>query len=219
MSKRFVKGRDYKTSYRWRFWKRLRKSKSEREYVAYQYMAEHGIPCPKDVEMKDERTALGFLTDSELSMEHVADAEDIRHVCLLDKHADVIADPEFRVQLIDEIAKWVRVMHDNDFYHLNLNFRNMLVKLKPLKPVQVIFIDVTSAKIQPPEYGARFYRMKELAFLYKDARAWFTPKEMVRFLHVYYRCDRLPRERHAYLKKLVEYAQNKWGDRSSTLND
>ena len=218
MSKRFVKRRNYKTSYRWRFWKRLRRSKSEREFVAYNYMAEHGIPCPKDVKMKDDRN-LGFLTDSEVSMEHIEDSSDIRHLCLLEEHADVISDPEFRRQLIDELARQVRVMHDNDFYHLNLNFRNILVKLKPLKPVRIIFIDVTSAKIQPPAFRARVSRMKELAFLYKDARAWFTPREMVRFLHVYYACERLPRARHAYLKKLVEYAQDKWGDRSSTLND
>lgn len=213
----FVKRRNYCKHYFLQPWRRLRPSKSRREFNLLSHMRDIGVPCPGNLAFREERNWLGLLNSGELSMERLDQAADIRHLCLLDEYAPIIQNPAFRQGLVAEVARWVKHMHEQQFFHLNLNFRNILVNTAPAFPVQVHFIDVTSAKTNPLPIRASYFRMKELAFLYKDARKWFTPREMVRFLHLYFGCRRLPRKTHRFTRLLVAYAQKKWGDRSSTL--
>lgn len=215
--KLFVKRRRYRMSYLLQPWRRLRPSKSRREFEMLSYLRDIGVPCPGNLSFREERNWFGLLNAGELSMDRIVNAADIRHLCLLDEHSRIIHNPEFRQALVAEVAKWVRHMHEQQFFHLNLNFRNILVNIDPVFPVRVHFIDATSAKIHPLAIRRSYFRMKELAFLYKDARKWFTPREMVRFLQLYFGCRRLPREVHRFTRRLVVYAQKKWGDRSSTL--
>lgn len=138
MAEKFVKTRDYRGTFR--LFKRLRRSKSSREYLAYRAMQKIGVPCPGGLELNDERNAFGLLNVGELSMDMLENAVDLRFVCLLEEHKALITNPEFRRDLIAEVAKWVRVTNENNFYHQNLNFRNVLVRTEPPLPVQVTLL-------------------------------------------------------------------------------
>ncbi len=216
---RFTKVRDYVESYGWRFWKRLRASKSKREYHNYEYMRRIGVPCPGGLEFEDHRNALGLLTYSSISMEKLADTTDIRYLMCLDEYAEIRANRRFRLAVSGQIAHWVRVMHENDFFHLNLNFRNVLVQRDQLEEPRIYFIDVTSCIIRPTAVRRRYLVVKELAFLYKDARKWCTQREQLHFLHVYLQRRKLTAADRRLAAEVRAYANGKWGDRSSTVDD
>ncbi len=216
---RFVKKRNYQKSYGWKLWKRWRRSKPEREARAYAYMKEHGIPCPDHVEYHDVRNALGLLMTSELSMDQLEGTKDLRYICLLDEFKAIREEKQFRRSVILKLAAGVRKMHDCGFFHLNLNFRNVVARIDQGSDPDIYFIDVTSARIQPPAYRRPYMQRKELAFLYKDARSWCSLREMILFYKTYRRISKLTQEDRDYMKTLVAYAESKWGNRSSGLND
>lgn len=212
---RFVKERDYAKRYRWRPWNRLRRSKAAREWRRYQIMQALGLPCPANVEIEDTRNRLGLLVKSRISMQRLDHAIDLRYLHKREEYAHLRRDQRFRRALVREVAKWVKVMQDNHFYHLNLNFRNVLVDVESTDPPSVYFIDCTGGGFCRLPWREPYLRLKEIAFLYKDARSWCSLREMVLFMHVLIGRNKLDAADRQLLGRIVSYAQRKWGDTSS----
>ena len=216
---RFVKIRDYRKSYGWKLWKRIRPSKSKREFRNYSYLRKIGVPCPGDLEYEDRRNIFGILTFSSITMEKLEDTTDIRYLMCLDEYAELRANEVFRKKLSRKISGYVRTMHDNDFFHLNLNFRNVLVSREATDEPKVYIIDVTSSVIQPMAVRRHYMMVKEIAFLYKDARKWCTLRELMIFFHTYLGKSKLNQADRELMQEIKTYAEGKWGDRSSTVDD
>ncbi len=216
---RFVKARDYRGACGWRLWKRLRASKPAREYQRYQIMKSLGIPCPGNIAYEDQRNIFGLLVHASLTMDKLENATDLRYFFCLDEYAKLRADRAFRLDVARELAGWVKLMHDRKFYHLNLNFRNIMLKVDPPRPAGIYFIDCTGGRFGRFGPRRRHLRKKELAFIYKDARSWCSLKEMAVFMHVYLGTKKLSVSDRRLMRQIVRYAEHKWGDSSSTIDD
>ena len=217
---RFVKKREFrnKPKYIWKFWPRLRTSKAAREKACYDKMAGLGVPCPSHVKVREWRNWLGMLNASEISMDYLPNTVDLRYIALDPAYACFREDPHWRKQVLEQLAHWVRVMHEHHFYPLNLHFRNILVDPELQDKVELYFIDCMRGDFQT---GAREreFRIKDLAYLYKDARTFCTLREQVRFAHLLFDSRKLVPEQRLLLREVATLVKSKWGNRSSTLAD
>jgi tRNA A-37 threonylcarbamoyl transferase component Bud32 len=220
--RRFVKRREFAGSWRQRLRvvARLRPSKARREARCYAELQRLGVPCPQGVEVREWRNAFGLLRGSEISMEYLPKTADLRFIALLPEFAALRADRAWRRAVVDELARWVRHLHDHDFFPQNLHFRNVLVEPDPARrPPSLYVIDCVSGRYGRWGWRRRKLQQRDLAFLYKDARAWCPAKERVRFAHRYFGVTKLTAAQRALLAGVVRDAQAKWGDRTSTLGD
>lgn len=219
---RFVKTRDFRShpKYRWKFWPRLRRSKAAREAHCYEIMRSLGVPCPNDVRVSETRNLFGLLVASEISMELLTDATDLRFLCLREEYQHLLGDSRFRRALVDRIAHYVGIMHAHDFFPLNLHFRNIMVETSAEQlPPAIWFIDCVSGQICHHPRRRRYYLVKDLAFLYQDARRWCTARERVRFMHQLLGRNKLTPADRDLMDRIVAYARKKWGERTSSLAD
>ncbi len=215
-SDRFIKERDY-GEYGWRIWKRLGKSKSQKEADAYAFLAKQGLPAPRVYRVEDKRNALGILTYSRLEIEQL-DAVDLRYIMYQDEYLPLRSNRVWRRALIERLAQDLRLMHEHRFFHLNLNFRNIMVVPDVDRiPPTIYYIDATSARFSPFSWELYHCLVKELAFLYRDSRPFFSHTERLHFLHCYLGRDRLTPSDKAFAAAIVRYTKKKWGDKVSTL--
>ncbi len=218
---RFVKTRDFRLypEFRWKLLPRMRRSKARREADCYAVMRSLGVPCPQDVRIREERNAAGLLQMSEISMEYLPNTADLRFICLRDEHRQRREDPAWRRAVLTEVARWVKVMHDHHFFPQNLHFRNILVDVETAElPPPIYFIDCVSGRFAR-RWRRDYYLERDIAFLYMDARSWCTLRERIRFLHLLWGRRKLTPEDRSRMARIAAYAQRKWGDRSSTVND
>ncbi|MCJ8331668.1 MAG: hypothetical protein HRT89_06940 [Lentisphaeria bacterium] len=218
MTKKFTKNIDYVRSYPALSIKRMRKSKPKREYDNYLYMKKIGIPCPENITMNQQRNKIGLLVEAKLEMDFVKDTKDLRHFFFDESLKSFHEDLPFRLKTARLLGGYIKQMHDNGYFHLNLNFRNILIRYDSDTAPELFFIDCTSG-LRRPKFKIKYYICKEIAFMYKDARKWCGIKELLAFMHVYTGRNKLTTEDRAFMKRIVSYAGNKWGDRSSTLQD
>jgi tRNA A-37 threonylcarbamoyl transferase component Bud32 len=219
---RFVKTRDFRQSWRHRLRliARLRPSKASREARCYTILARLGVPVPPDVQVREWRNCCGLLQASQISLPYLADTVDLRFVALRPDLAELRADRAWRAAVIDEVARLVRLMHDQRFHPQNLHFRNLLaVRDAALRPPRLYLIDCVGGEFARWPWTRRRLLVKDLAFLYKDARAWCPPRERLRFAHRYFGTRKLTTEQRATLAAVVAFAERKWGQRSSSLAD
>lgn len=204
---RFVKTRRAPSSPRWLAWlKRLRTSRSRREMLCYETLQKIGVPCPGHVRISEERSFLGFLKSSRLSMELIPHAVDLRFLNTLDCFARVRKDVRWRRKVVSEVAGWIRHMHDHGIFNTRLHFGNILVVPDPDQPrVRVYFVDVMGG---PPGFFSSLERarMKDIAYLYPDALKWCTPRERILFMHAYLGTRKLSRADRRLVQDLEKYA-------------
>lgn len=99
-----------------------------------------------------------------------------------------------RLQLLHASATMIRRMHDAHFFHIDLQWRNILVAPSPHGPPTLYLIDSTRGGIRPPGIRAEHGRLRDLSSLAKDAQPRLTRTEMARWLRAYLGVPRLTAE-------------------------
>ena len=208
--KHFSKTLDYRQAFGWQIWRRLRSTAVQAEYRHYRRLQALGIPCPGDVTYRDHRNFIGLLNYATLSMARLEQATDLRYIMCFNEYAELRADRGFRRALARELARWVRTMHEKDFFHGRLTFRNVLVRLdQPAQP-QVHFIGLTDCRYRPPATEREARRLGDLAALWWDARKWCTWQEIGLFLHEYTGHPRFTAADRELARAVTARAKEEW---------
>jgi len=214
----FIKTRNYVTGGKvsWRSkYKQLMRSHSHREKHCYELMQSVGVPCPKVIAVTDKRSRFGFLQSTQIAIEYIAGTIDLRLIATVEQMAPLRRNSAWRRQVVCEVGRWVRHMHEHHLYPQKLHFGNILVVPDPALPqVQVYFIDITSN--MKGSWGMCGHkRIKDIAYLYREARQWCTLRERIRFMHVLCGRRKLTAADRAFMRQVVAYAERKWGDKTS----
>lgn len=93
--------------------------------------------------------------------------------------------------LLHASAAMIRRMHDARFFHIDLQWRNILVAPAPDGPPTLYLIDSTRGGLRPPGICAEHGRLRDLSSLAKDAQPRLSRTEMIRWLRVYLGVPRL----------------------------
>lgn len=97
---------------------------------------------------------------------------------------DARRDPARRL-LLSRLADIVANMHRANFYHIDLQWRNLLVCDDGSERPRIFVLDcVRGGRLLHPVRRAHG-RLRDLSSLYKDARHRLTQRELVKWLHQY----------------------------------
>ncbi len=104
-------------------------------------------------------------------------------------------DDPTRRHLLRSTARIVAKMHATGFYHVDLQWRNLLVanSERPEPPVYVI--DSTRGDLRRWRVYRAHGQLRDLSSLYKQARVWMTPTEQLRWLRDYLDAEKVVPER------------------------
>jgi tRNA A-37 threonylcarbamoyl transferase component Bud32 len=162
----------------------LRPAKSHLEARNYQLLERLEIPVPR-VLATGQRRRFGALIDAFLITEGVANAVTLEQYA--SENAGEPPAKEFRA-IFDQLVDMVRRMHRENVYHIDLQWRNVLVQRNPAGEgceVKLFLID-------SPRGGKRRLplrqwngRMHDLAGLEKLARLYLSQKERLHWFKRY----------------------------------
>ncbi len=108
-----------------------------------------------------------------------------------------------RRMLFGSLAAMVRRMHDAHFFHIDLQWRNILVAPTADGAPALYLIDSTRGGIRPPGIRAEHGRLRDLSSLAKDAQPRLSRTEMARWLRIYLDVPHLTTE-HRLIIQTIE---------------
>ena len=82
------------------------------------------------------------------------------------------------------VAADIARMHGGDFYHIDLQWRNILVTDRG-GAYTLHFLDSTRGGLRGSALFRAHGRARDLSSLYKEGRRWLTPVELLRWLRQY----------------------------------
>lgn len=122
-----------------------------------------------------------------------------------------------RRQLLEQSADMVSRMHTAGFFHVDLQWRNILVSRGNTEPggdtdSPTLYV-IDSARGALRKWGVlrEHGRLRDLSSLYKEARSRLTRRECVCWLRRYFGVDRLSTEHHAMVRTILLDRESKDG--------
>ncbi|HVP11998.1 MAG TPA: lipopolysaccharide kinase InaA family protein [Phycisphaerae bacterium] len=106
-------------------------------------------------------------------------------------------DDELRQYLLSETACLVAQMHAAGFYHVDLQWRNLLVVEGGSAQPRICVIDSSRGGLRACRVYAAHGQLRDLSSLAKQAMISMTARERTRWLRCYFGVARLTREHHA----------------------
>ena len=173
--------------YAGRSWRhRFRRDKAAVEVENYETMRHRcGIAVP-DVLAHGSRRAGLRLLDAFLLTRAVRDASPLSALAATAwPNPNRLASDQLRDDLLERTADLVGQMHGRGFYHVDLQWRNLLIAQRRTAAPRIIVLDA-------PRGGVRLWRprrlhgqLRDLSSLYKEARIRLRRTEQMRWLHRY----------------------------------
>jgi tRNA A-37 threonylcarbamoyl transferase component Bud32 len=164
------------------YWGRyfLRRAKSAKELRNYRIMQQIGVPVPRVIAV-GERRRFGGLIDAFIMTEGVAESETLEDYAKTHPQRD-----EAFIGICQQLADIVRGMHRAGFYHIDLQWRNVLVKRESGQgSVRVFLIDCPRGGRRRLPLRCWNGKMHDLAGLEKLGKVYLSPKERLRWFKAY----------------------------------
>jgi|GEM_PF-1474110 len=120
----------------------------------------------------------------------------------------VINDP-LRRYLLTHTADIVARMHRADFFHIDLQWRNILVADDGSDRPGIFLIDSARGSRRQWKILQAHGRLRDLSSLSKEARSQLTPREHVLWLRRYFGVARLTQEHHAMIRTIQDDRRSK----------
>ena len=187
-------------------WKFLgRPSKARCEFQNYATFARLGIACADPVACGEDRDALGRLRRAFIVTRAIPDAQ-----TLVEFWSERRATRVTRITLIEQLARWTRCIHDENFFHHDLVWRNILVSRDGKGIPQLWWIDCPRGGFNrwPPLRTRKL--LKDLASLDKSAARFCTRTERLRFVKVYLGIKRLTDAAKKLIREELAYRKSRW---------
>lgn len=177
---------------------RLRRDKASLEASNYELLDEIGIGTASVVAYGSRRSALR-LKDAVIVTRGLPDVISLDRLFELRwPHAGKHAADSLRSEILDRVVQDVRRMHGAAFFHVDLQWRNILIgglgegpsviRRQPsaeMGRIRIYFLDAPRGGIRRSLWGIEHGRLRDLSCLYKEARRRLSRTEQLRWLLIY----------------------------------
>lgn len=136
--------------------------------------------------------------------EEVANALDLKTIAT--EHGHLLKQPTWRRQLITIIASYIKSMHQVNFIHYDLQWRNILVTTHSNTP-QVYLFDIPSGRKR--RFSFKHGVIRDFYNLYKNAWKFLSRTDCLRFYLLYKGKTALNNEDKAHIKEILDYFARK----------
>jgi len=187
----------------WKFFGRP--SKALCEFQNYATFARLGIACAEPVACGEERDALGRLRRAFIVTRAIPAAK-----TLVEFWSERRTTRIERTRLIEQLAHWTKRIHNENFFHHDLVWRNILVSQENSSAPQLWWIDCPRGGFNrwPPLRTRK--QLKDLASLDKSAARLCSRTERLRFVKVYLGIQRLTDAAKKLIRDEVAYRKSRW---------
>jgi len=144
------------------------------------------------------RFKMGILVTAE-----VKKAVNFKEIAL--HHPDFFRQSQWRLATLKQIATYVALLHQRNFLHYDLQWRNILVTLQPTP--QVYFFDMPSGRLY--NFFLKYHLKRDFFNLYKSAILFLSKTDQLRFYLYYKNQKSLSQEDKHLIKKWVSYYLHK----------
>ena len=193
-------------------WKFLgRASKARREFHNYQVFQRLGIPSAERVACGEQRDWMGRLRRAFIVTRAVPNASTLLE--FVPKHCPDAASPErkkMRAAIITQLAGMTRRLHDANFFHNDLFWRNILVQFSPGAELKLCWIDCPRGKFRSRFFRPYHARLRDLAALDQPAEKFFGLRERIAFLKLYLGQNRLNASAKGLMRDVLAYRHDHW---------
>ena len=187
-------------------WKFLgRPSKARCEFQNYATFAKLGIACAEPVACGEERDALGRLCRAFIVTRAIPNAQ-----TLVEFWSERHATRCERIALIEQLARWTRRIHDENFFHHDLVWRNILVNRDNHGTVRLWWIDCPRGARNRWSPLRNRKLLKDLASLDKSAARLCSRTERLRFVKTYLSLARLDAAAKKLIRDELAYRKSRW---------
>ncbi len=162
----------------------LRTAKPHVEQRNYRFLRDIGLNVPEVLAI-GQRRSFGGLIDAFIITAGIENARSLEDYF---QKSDASLTPAEMMMVLDQLADIVGTMHRRNFYHIDLQWRNVLIQRNPegqIPPIRVFLIDC-------PRGGRRWFalrswngRMHDLAGLDKLAGLYLSPKDRLKWFKQY----------------------------------
>lgn len=173
------------------------------EYEKMEKLGEFGIRIPNLVAYGDQRFCCGVV-NSFIITEEIPKAMGVDFAVGEWMGQQPEAErAKLKNELLAEVARCLKIMHAHGFEHHDLFLRNMMVS--GLEMSALYILDCPRASIWP-QFIMRSRRVHDLATLDAASIVVLSPKQRLRFMHLYLGRDRLNKQDKALIRKVLQYA-------------
>ncbi len=187
-------------------WKFLgRPSKARCEFQNYATFTRLGIACAEPIACGEERDALGRLRRAFIVTRAIPSAQ-----TLVEFWSERRATRAERITLIEQLARWTRRLHDENFFHHDLVWRNILVNRDGAGTPRLWWIDCPRGAFNTWAALRSRKLLKDLASLDKSAAQFCSRAERLRFVKIYLGTTRLDGAAKKLIRDELAYRQSRW---------
>ncbi|MGD9331609.1 MAG: lipopolysaccharide kinase InaA family protein [Desulfobacterales bacterium] len=179
------------------------RSRPRAEWENLLYFQKLGIPITPLVAYGQE-TRYGLFRQAALVTAELKDTRDLNSLHLEDH--PIFKNRPWVASVSRQVAAYTRRLHQRQFGHLDLKWRNILVTLSD-KPT-VFFFDCPAGQIRRGPGLGRWF-VKDLACLDKVARQRLSPTQRLRFFMDYERRDRLTRKDKKKIQNILRFFEGR----------
>ncbi len=173
------------------------------EAANYRHLIRLGVDAP-DVICHGSRSGMFLLRDAFILTRAAPNA--VALDTFVDKrwpYADGGFVDSARRTILDASCKLVRRMHDGGFFHVDLQWRNILVSQSADGAIHLFIIDSSRGGLRETGVRREHGRLRDLSSLAKDSRTRMTRSEMLRWFRAYLGVRRLTTE-HRLMVQTIE---------------
>lgn len=175
------------------------RSRIRAEWENLQFFAALGIATPKVVAYGE--VYKGAVFRGALITEEFVEAKDLASLCR--EGSDLFDRRDWWQCVAKQVALYTSLIHDKQFMHLDLKWRNILVG--PGEKPEVYFFDCPSGK-RLPKLLFRRGRLKDLACLDQIARDRLRATQRLAFYKYYAGCKKLTDKDKAVVRKVIRFS-------------
>lgn len=194
-------------------WKFLgRDSKAKREFENYAVFQKLGIASAQPVACGEQRDWMGRLRRAFIITKTISDSTTLLDFVV--KHCPNRATAEsklLRKHIVHQLVSMTRTIHQANFFHNDLFWRNILVEQSSGSKIKLWWIDCPRGRFTCNSLLRNRRRLKDLASLDKSAEEFFTPRERIQFVKLYLEKKRLDRKDKNLIREVLAYRQSRWG--------
>jgi len=188
-----------------------RRSKARREFENYAVFQRFGIPCPQALACGELRDRLGRLRRAFILTRAVPEAQTlIEFVQTRCPERGTAASRHLRRDIIARLAAMVGRLHEGNFFHNDLVWRNILVTSPHGGSPELWWIDCPRGRFAWLRRGR--LQLKDLALLDKGASRNCTRAERLAFMKAYLGNPRLDADAKRLARSVLSYKHQRWSD-------
>ena len=196
------------TSKKHPFERLLRRSRSHNEVRNLLFFGSIGIPTPKILAWGEKRNSIGRVVQDFIITKAVKDT--LQLDAFIQAVYPIQENPTHRLSRIEiarQLGRWTRKMHDHNFVHEDLKWRNILARQHRFG-ADLYWIDCPKGSFKKPGAIMDRKKLKDCATLDKLARIYCSIEERTEFIKAYLGNHATPLKVQKFCKDIEDYRRN-----------